>query len=60
MGVKGEVIKTKGIDNILNRIIVENFLNLEKIESPRCRKLAKPSYLIGGENQTFHNKEKLK
>jgi hypothetical protein len=29
--------QTKGTDNLFNRIIAENFLNLKK-ESPRCRK----------------------
>jgi hypothetical protein len=38
MGVEGEEIKTKGIDNLFNRIIAGKFLNLAK-ESPRCRKL---------------------
>jgi hypothetical protein len=38
MGVEeGEEIQTKGIDNLFNRIIAENFPNLEK-ESARCRK----------------------
>jgi hypothetical protein len=39
MGVEErEVIQTKGIDNLFNWIIAENFPNLKK-ESPRCRKL---------------------
>jgi hypothetical protein len=39
MGVEeGEKIQAKGIDNLLNRIIAENFPNLKR-ESPSCRKL---------------------
>jgi hypothetical protein len=30
MGIEGEEIQTKGIDNQVNRIIAENFPNLEK------------------------------
>jgi hypothetical protein len=30
MDVEGEEIQTKGIDNLFNRIIAENFPNLEK------------------------------
>jgi hypothetical protein len=30
MGIKEEDIQTKGIDKLFNRIIAENFLNLEK------------------------------
>jgi hypothetical protein len=30
MGVEGEEIQTKGIDNIFDRIITENFPNLEE------------------------------
>jgi hypothetical protein len=30
MGEEGEEIQTKSIDNLFNRIIAENFLNLEK------------------------------
>jgi hypothetical protein len=30
MGVEGEEIQTKGIDNIFNRIIAEKFPNLKK------------------------------
>jgi hypothetical protein len=33
-----EEIKTKGRDNIFNRIIVENMPNLKK-ESPTCKKV---------------------
>jgi hypothetical protein len=36
--VEEEAIQTKGIDNLFNRIIAENFHNLER-ESPRFRKL---------------------
>jgi hypothetical protein len=40
MGVKeGEKLQTKGNDKLFNRIIVQNFSNLKKRESPRCRKL---------------------
>jgi hypothetical protein len=35
---EGEEKETKGIDNLFNRIIAENFPNFEK-ESPRHRKL---------------------
>jgi hypothetical protein len=35
---EGEVMQIKGIDNLFNRIIAENFPNLEK-ESPRYMKL---------------------
>jgi hypothetical protein len=39
MGVEeGKEIQTKGIENVFNRIIAENFPNLEKV-SPRCKKL---------------------
>jgi hypothetical protein len=30
MGVEGEEIQTKGIDNLFNRIVAENFPNFEK------------------------------
>jgi hypothetical protein len=33
MGVEKE-IQTKGIDNVLNRTVAENFLNLEKESHP--------------------------
>jgi hypothetical protein len=40
MGVEeGEVIQTKGIDNLFNRIITENSLTSRKRDSPRCRKM---------------------
>jgi hypothetical protein len=40
MGVeKGEEIQTKGTDDLLNRIIPENFPNLEKERVTRCRML---------------------
>jgi hypothetical protein len=42
MGVEeGEEIQTKGANNLFNRIISENFPDLEKerVNSPRCRKL---------------------
>jgi hypothetical protein len=32
--------QTKGIDNLFNRIIAENFPNIKRV-SPRCRKLIK-------------------
>jgi hypothetical protein len=31
MGIEGEEVQAKGIDNIFNKIITENFLNLEKL-----------------------------
>jgi hypothetical protein len=31
MGIKGEEVQAKGIGNIFNKIVVENFPNLEKI-----------------------------
>jgi hypothetical protein len=34
---EGKEIQTKGIDNLFNRIIAENFPDLKR-ESPRCRK----------------------
>jgi hypothetical protein len=30
MSIEGEKINAKGIDNIFNKVIAENFLNLEK------------------------------
>jgi hypothetical protein len=30
MGIEGEEIQTKGIDKLFNRIIAENFPNLQK------------------------------
>jgi hypothetical protein len=30
MGIEGEEIQNKGIDNLVNKIIAENFPNLEK------------------------------
>jgi hypothetical protein len=30
MGIEGEEIQTKGIDNLFNKLIAENFPNLEK------------------------------
>jgi hypothetical protein len=32
VGIEGEEIQTKGIDNLFNRITAKYFLNLEKIE----------------------------
>jgi hypothetical protein len=31
MGIEGEKVQAKGIHNILNKIITENFPNLEKV-----------------------------
>jgi hypothetical protein len=39
MAVEGEVIQTKGIDNLLNRIMAKISLSSRKRESPMCRKL---------------------
>jgi hypothetical protein len=49
-GVKeGEEIQTKGIDNLINRLIAENFLTLRKREPPRCKHLV--------EHQTVRTKK---
>jgi hypothetical protein len=59
MGVEeGEEIQTKGTDNILNRIIAENFSNLKKFSSSRCRKLAEHKTIRtkrDSPSQTHHN-----
>jgi hypothetical protein len=48
MGEEGEEIQIKDIDNSFNRIIAENFSNLER-ESHMCRKLT--------EHQTIRTKK---
>jgi hypothetical protein len=39
MGIEGEEIQTKGIDNLFNRIIAQTSLTSRKRELPWCRKL---------------------
>jgi hypothetical protein len=34
MGIKVEVVQPKGIGNIFNKIIAENFPNIEKVTHP--------------------------
>jgi hypothetical protein len=48
MGLEEEEIQTKGINNLFNRIIAENFPNLKR-ESYRCRKIT--------EHQTMRTKK---
>jgi hypothetical protein len=57
MGIEGEVIQTKGINNLINNIIAENFPNLEREGNPDTRSLqiTKPSGLEKKHPQTYHN-----
>jgi hypothetical protein len=60
MGIEeGEEIQTKGIGNLFNRIIVENFPNLEKGEShPGAGSLQNNSKPLGPKKKhlwTYHD-----
>jgi hypothetical protein len=52
MGIEeGEEMQTKGMRNLLNKIITENFPNLEKLGGlPCCHQMAAPRWL--GKTQT--------
>jgi hypothetical protein len=70
MGIEeGEEVQAKGIHNIFNKIITENFPNLEKSmpihrcsggKRPRILYPAKLSFKIDGAIKVSHNKQKLK
>jgi hypothetical protein len=38
MGIEGEEVQAKGMRNIFNKIITENFRNLEKSIPIRCKR----------------------
>jgi hypothetical protein len=58
MGIEGEEIQTKGIDNLFNRIIAKNFPNLEKERVTQVQEAYKtPNHQDQKRNtpQTHHN-----
>jgi hypothetical protein len=56
LGIEGKERKTKGIDNLFNRIVAEHFPTLEK-ESTRCRKFTEYQTVTPKNKhpQTHHN-----
>jgi hypothetical protein len=57
MGVKGEEIQTKSIDNLFNRIIAESFPNLERKRVTQVQETCRtPNHQCQKRNtQTYHN-----